>query len=88
MKKERRFKVLSTSPGFYTKEELDAIHYFHGQGFYAKQQDQTFKPNIYDIRQSFLLKMHDPVVRQNFINSYKRLNSVADTISIDDIDYL
>ena len=31
------------------------------------------KPSIFDTRQSFLMKMHNPVMRKNFINSFKRL---------------
>lgn len=70
----KRLRIKDTS-GFYTKEELDAINYFHGKGFYAKQQDPTMKPNIFDTRQSFLKKMHNPVMRRNFIKSFKRLDA-------------
>ena len=56
---------------YYTKEKLDAIDYFDGTGFYQKQQNPEVKPNIFDTRQSFLLKMHDPVLRNNFLNSFK-----------------
>lgn len=58
----------------YTKEELDAIAYFQGTGFYAKQQDPKMKPNIYNTRQSFLLKMHDDQVRDEFLASFNRKN--------------
>ena len=37
--------------------------------FYAKAQDSSMKPNIFDTRQSFLMKMHNPVMRKNFIES-------------------
>lgn len=66
----KRLRIKDTS-GFYTKKEENAINYFHGKGFYAKQQDPNVKPNIFDTRQSFLIKMHNPVMRKNFINSLK-----------------
>ncbi len=68
----KRLRIKNTS-GFYTKEEVDAINYFHRKGFYAKEQDPSMKPNIFDTRQSFLIKMHNPVMRKNFIKSFKRL---------------
>lgn len=54
-----------------TKEELDAVAYFHGTGFYANEQDplKNPKPSIFDTRQSFLFKMHNSKVRTNFLNS-------------------
>ena len=69
----KRLRIQDLS-SFYTKEEVDAINYFHGKGFYAKTQDLSIKPNIFDTRQSFLRKMHNPVMRKNFIKSLKRLN--------------
>lgn len=57
----------------YTKEELDAIAYFQGTGFYEKQQNPKTKPNIFDMRQSFLLKMHDDQIRNDFLNSFNYL---------------
>ena len=69
----KRLRIQDPS-SFYTKEEVDAINYFHGKGFYAKTQDLSIKPNIFDTRQSFLRKMHNPVMRKNFIKSLKRLN--------------
>ena len=58
----------------YTENELDAIAYFRGTGFYARQQDPKMKPNIYDTRQSFLLKMHDDQMRDEFLASFNRKN--------------
>jgi len=52
----------SDKKSYYTKEELDAMDYFHGTGFYQKYQDPEVKPNIFYTRQSFLIKMHDHVV--------------------------
>jgi len=57
----------------YTKEELDAMDYFHGTGFYKQHQDPKVSPNIFDTRQTFLLKMHDPVLRNNFLTSLNSL---------------
>lgn len=74
IKKQIQLKKLRNTSSFYTKEEIDAMNYFHGKGFYAKTQDSSMKPNIFDTRQSFLMKMHNPVMRKNFIKSFKCLN--------------
>jgi hypothetical protein len=77
IRKKRDIKKLRIQeiPNLYTKEELDAISYFQGTGFYIKHQDPKVKPNIFDTRQSFLLKMHDPILRENFLNSFNRRNN-------------
>jgi hypothetical protein len=74
MKRRKEIKRLRMidKKSYYTKDELDAMDYFHGTGFYQKEQDPKVKPNIFDTRQSFLLKMHDPVLRNNFLNSFNR----------------
>lgn len=59
-------------PKFYTKEERDAMDYFQGNGIYAKYQDKREKYNIFDTRQSFLLKMHDDKFRNDFLNNLNR----------------
>lgn len=61
---------------YYTKEELDAIDYFQGSGFYTKQQDPKVKPNVFGTRQSLLLKMHDPILRENFLKNFNRKNNL------------
>ena len=46
MRKEselKRLRIKDTSK-FYTKQELDAVYYFHGTGFYKKHQDPAMKP--------------------------------------------
>ena len=53
-----------------TKDEQDAIDYFLGQGFYKTHQDPSVKYNIFDNRQSFLIKMHDKEMRMNFLKSF------------------
>ena len=74
MKKQaelRRTRMIDMS-NRYTKEELDAVSYFQGTGFYAKQQDpsENPKPCIYDTRQTFLIKMHDNDIRRNVLKSF------------------
>ena len=50
------------------------MDYFREADFYKKQQDLKRKPNIYDTRQSFLLKMDNPNLRNNFLNSFNSKN--------------
>ena len=57
-----------------TKDEQDAIDYFHGTDFYKRLQDRAIKPNKFDSRKSFLLKMHDDKLRDDFLNSFKSIN--------------
>ena len=62
-----------------TVQEEDARNYFEGTGFYAYHQKSTIRPNIFDTRQSFLLKMHNPELRQKFLTSYNnRTNLIID----------
>jgi hypothetical protein len=55
-------------------EEHDAINYFTGQGFYRSQQDFRTEPNIFDTRESFLIKMHNESNRNRFLKSLKESN--------------
>ena len=74
LRKEREAKRIRHKPdSLHTKEELDAINYFKGTGFYGKHQDP--KPNIFDTRQTFLLKIDDSKLRENFLNSFNRDNT-------------
>ena len=59
MSMENKMKLLSP-------QERDAINYFTGQGFYRSQQDFRTKPNIFDTRESFLIKMDDESNRNDF----------------------
>ena len=52
-------------------QEHDAINYFTGQGFYRSQQDFRTEPNIFDTRESFLIKMHNESNRNRFLKSLK-----------------
>ena len=47
------------------------INYFKGKGYYARYQDLSAAPNIFDTRQSFLLKMHDTSAREKFLKKYR-----------------
>lgn len=76
MKKQtqlKRLRIQDKSTN-YTKQELDAIAYFQGQGFYANEQDPKMKPNIYDTRQTFLFKMQDKTARTSFLKSFNNLH--------------
>lgn len=55
-----------------TKAEQDALDYFNGRDFYKTEQHPSKKPNIFDTRQTFLLKMHDDKMRRDFLNSFNR----------------
>jgi hypothetical protein len=59
-----------------TKDEQDAIDYFLGRDFYQTHQDPIVKPNIFDNRQSFLIKMHDKEMRMNFLKSFNRRHTL------------
>jgi hypothetical protein len=75
MQKKREALRLRLKENFSrTSEEQDAVNYFNGTGIYAKFQDIKTKPNIFDTRQSFLRKMHDPIAQDNFIDSFNRIN--------------
>jgi hypothetical protein len=57
-----------------SSRERDAIDYFQGTGFYEKYQAPGVKPNIYDTRKSFLLKMeNDDEMREEFLKDYNLL---------------
>jgi len=51
--------------------EKDALNYFNGTRFYKRYQNPKTLPNIFDKKQSLLLKMEDRRVRENFLKSYK-----------------
>lgn len=76
MRKQTELKKLriKDNQSVYSKEELDAMAYFHGTGFYANEQNPSMNPNptIYDTRQTFLFKVGDKEVRNKFLNSFSR----------------
>ena len=70
----QRLRIIET-PNIYNKKELDARSYFQGTGFYSKYQDSKVKPDIFDTRQSFLVKLHDYKLRNEFLDSFNRRNN-------------
>ena len=52
------------------------INYFHGTGIYAKFQDPEIPPNILDTRKTFLKKMENQDMREKFLETYNRVNSI------------
>ena len=70
----KRLRVLDKK-SYYPKEALDAMNCFQRIGFYSKQQDPKVKSNIFDTRQSFLLKMHDNKLKNEFLDSFNRINN-------------
>ena len=73
-KKEIIRKRMTDDSIIYSEKELDAINYFQGSGIYATYQDLSVPPNIFDTRQSFLLKMHDISAREEFLKNFNRIN--------------
>jgi hypothetical protein len=70
-----RIKVLNDSR-YFTAQELDAMDYFHGTGVYAILRNPKTKPNILDTRETFLLKMHDDELNNEFLKTFNSLNSL------------
>ena len=56
----------------FTPQEQDAFDYFHGTGFYKDHQDLNTPPNRFDTRETFLNKMQDSEMRNNFLKAYNR----------------
>ena len=76
MRKRREVLRLGQKEDFdRTKDEQDAIDYFSGSGFYQIHQDPRVEPNIFDNRQSFLLKVHNKKMRMKFLKSFNRRNN-------------
>ena len=77
MRKKREIIKLrmTDDSSLYSEKELDSINYFKGKGYYARCQDPSAAPNIFDTRQSFLLKMHDTTAREKFLKSFNRINN-------------
>ena len=74
-KKKEIIKLrIKDNSSFYSEKELDSIRYFEGKGYYARCQDPSVAPNIFDTRQSFLLKMHNTTAREKFLKSFNRVN--------------
>jgi hypothetical protein len=52
------------------------MDYFHDTGVYAILRNSKTKPNIFDTRETFLLKMHDDELRNEFLKTFNSLNSL------------
>lgn len=59
---------------YWTPEERDAVDYKLGTGRYAYYQDPSTPPNIFDRRQTLLLKMQDWHVQEKYLNSFQKYN--------------
>jgi len=55
-----------------THDEKDALAYFSGKGFYKSYQNLNTPPNLFDTRETFLDKMQNSEMRNNFLKAYKR----------------
>jgi hypothetical protein len=78
-KKLKEAGRLRLAPSMYSsllnQNEKDALDYFSGNGFYAYHQNPKVKPNIFDTRDSFLVKMQNPQMRDKFLSSYDRYHN-------------
>ena len=66
------YPTLNNPENILTREEQLAIDYFHGRGVCGKYQDPTISINIYDTRKTFLRKMENPKMRQEFLDYYNQ----------------
>ena len=66
---------MKEDPKTYTKKERDAMDYFQENNIYAKYQDKREKYNIFDTRQSFLLKRHNDKLRNDFLNNLNHIKN-------------
>lgn len=79
LKKEREAKRTSMVISFkLNKEEQDVIDYMQGTDFFTEWQNPRTEPNIFDTKRSFLLKMHNKELRDNFLNPLNRKDSLND----------
>ena len=58
----------------WTPEEKDAVGYKLGKSQYAYYQDPSTPPNIFDRRQTLLLKMQDWHVQEKYLNNFQKHN--------------
>ena len=73
---QRISPLLENHQKWLTTEEKLSIDYFHGTEIYTKLQDPKTSPNIFDTRKSFLKKMEDQDMREKFLETYNRVNSI------------
>ena len=74
MRKRREALILRKEENFArTPNEQDSIDYFLGKRFYQVYKDTNTKPNIFDNRQSFLMKVYsNKETKINFLKSFNR----------------
>ena len=53
---------------------LELAGLYQGTGFYADCQRLEERSNVFDTRETFLLKMHNPKMREKFLNGLNRLS--------------
>ena len=73
---QRFYPLLKNHNQWLRAEEKSAIDYFHGTGFYSQYQNPNTIPNIFDTRITFLKKMENKDMREKFLESYNRINSI------------
>ena len=66
------FPLLNDYEKLLTDQERSSINYFHGIGIYKKYQDPSIPPNLFDTRVTFLKKMENQDMRENFLLIYNR----------------
>ena len=59
---------------FLKTEELDSLNYICSTSPYNYYRNIKTPPNLFDTRESFLLKMHDPMVRRKWLNTFNKFN--------------
>jgi hypothetical protein len=64
-----------------TDQEKDALNDFEETGFNRQYQNFHEKVNLYDIYETFLLKIHHPKLQRDFLNRYKIYNYLKDKSS-------
>ena len=57
---------------YLTYQEQQSLHYFCGTEDFETWQHYTTEPNVFDTRQSFIIKMQDEEMRDNFLNSWHK----------------
>ena len=77
LKAYKNFNPLLKNPEkLLTDDEKFAVDYFHRRGTCEKFQDPKTPPNIFDTRKSFLKKMEYQDMREKFLETYNRVNSI------------
>lgn len=70
--------LLKNSEKLLTDEEKFAVDYFHGRGLCEKFQDPKMFPNVLNTRQTFLKKMENQEMREEFLESYNQQKAIKE----------